>query len=63
LQGGPAIASNALVTTFSAEPAATTSFDDPKKVAPVVSEVSGIGASFNYTFAPNSITVLKLSAR
>jgi alpha-N-arabinofuranosidase len=63
LQGGPAIASNALVTTFSADPAATTSFDDPKKVAPVVSEVSGIGASFNYTFAPNSITVLKLSAR
>jgi alpha-N-arabinofuranosidase len=63
LQGGRALAPIATATTFSADPNDTNSFDDPEKIIPVVSSVSGIAASFNYTFAAHSITVLKLSAR
>jgi alpha-N-arabinofuranosidase len=36
------------------------SLDNPKKVAPVTSSVSGVGPEFTYTFKPYSLTVLRL---
>jgi alpha-N-arabinofuranosidase len=34
--------------------------DQPTKVAPVSRSVSGLGPQFTYTFAPNSLTILRL---
>ena len=35
--------------------------DEPKKVAPVSRGVAGLGPQFTYTFAPNSLTILRLN--
>ena len=35
---------------------------EPKKVAPVTARMTGVGASFPHTFAPYSLTVLRLRA-
>jgi alpha-N-arabinofuranosidase len=39
------------------------SLAEPKKVAPVTSALKGVGTSFKHTFAPYSLTVLRLRAR
>lgn len=50
----------ATAITLAADPAATNSIADPKRVVPVNSKVSGIQPTFTYTFPANSVTVLKL---
>ena len=52
-------AGKALVMT-SADVMDENSMEQPEKVAPRAAEVSGVSAKFNYTFAANSITVLRL---
>ncbi len=39
------------------------SLAEPKKVAPVTSSLKGVSTSFKHTFAPYSLTVLRLKAR
>jgi alpha-L-arabinofuranosidase len=40
----------------------TNSITDPDNILPATSNISGLGTSFNYTFAGYSITILKFSA-
>jgi alpha-L-arabinofuranosidase len=42
---------------------AENSFDDPKKIAPVTSTLSGVAPGMSYTFAPRSVTVLRIPIR
>jgi alpha-L-arabinofuranosidase len=44
----------------SASTADENSFEQPRKVAPVVDPIGAVGARFDYTFKPNSLTVLKI---
>ncbi len=41
-------------------PEDTNSITEPKKIVPVVSEVSGLGADFTRTYAPYSVNVVEL---
>ena len=50
----------ALAITLSGELADENSLDDPKKVAPVTSTVSGVGRSSRTPSSPYSLTVLRL---
>ncbi|MEO7718012.1 MAG: alpha-L-arabinofuranosidase C-terminal domain-containing protein, partial [Capsulimonas sp.] len=52
----------AIVLT-SAHDTDTNTIGDPNKVTPVTIPVTGIGKSFQYTFPPNSLTVLTLSVK
>jgi hypothetical protein len=36
------------------------SFDQPNKIAPVTTPVSGLGNRFVYDFAPNPLTFIRL---
>ena len=36
---------------------------EPRKVVPVNNSLKGVGASFDYTFKPYSLTVLRLRTR
>ena len=38
------------------------SFEEPKKVSPVVTEFNGFSNSFNMEFKPNSFTILRIKA-
>jgi alpha-N-arabinofuranosidase len=38
------------------------SFEQPRKVAPVVMPIGEVGAAFDYTFKPNSLTVLRIGS-
>ncbi|MBW8782523.1 MAG: carbohydrate binding domain-containing protein [Verrucomicrobia bacterium] len=58
-----ALAPTATALTLAGQPEDTNSLDEPTKVVPVASNVSGIAPAFTYTFPPYSITVLQLNAR
>jgi alpha-L-arabinofuranosidase len=45
----------------SASPTDENSFESPTKISPVTSTVTGVAPSFTYTFAPYSLTILRLS--
>jgi alpha-N-arabinofuranosidase len=60
LRGTRQIASQANVVTLAADPRETNTLEDPVKIKPVSSQVSGIASSFQYTFGAHSITVIKL---
>jgi alpha-N-arabinofuranosidase len=51
------------VTLSSASLTDTNSITEPRKIEPVISEVSGVSTDFTRTFPPYSITVLMLSGR
>jgi alpha-L-arabinofuranosidase len=38
------------------------SFEDPVKVSPKTTPLENVGAQFDYTFAPYSLTVLRIHA-
>lgn len=50
----------AQVQTLTADPGDENSFDNPVKVAPVVSEFTANSNEFEYTFPPQSVTVFKI---
>ena len=51
------------VVLKSANPTDTNSIDDPVKIVPVTSKVSGIASNYSSTFAPYSINVLQVEAQ
>jgi alpha-N-arabinofuranosidase len=51
------------VVLTSASPLDTNTLTDPYNVVPQFKFANGLGQSFEYTFAPNSITVLELTAK
>lgn len=63
LQGVRSIGNTATAIVLAADPNGTNSIDDPKKVVPRTVRVSGVSPSFTHTFAPYSITVLRLDVR
>jgi len=62
IDGAAGLAPTGKAITLSGKPDETNSLTDPKHLVPVESEVPGVGASFNYTFPPYSVTVLRLPA-
>jgi len=62
IDGAAGLAPTGKAITLSGKPDETNSLTDPKHLVPVESEVTGVGASFNYTFPPYSVTVLRLPA-
>jgi alpha-L-arabinofuranosidase len=63
LEGAGDVASEGTETILSsASQEDENTLDQPKKVAPVTRPVSGLGRQFDYTLAPNSVTVLRIKA-
>jgi alpha-N-arabinofuranosidase len=62
LAGVRSVNPTASALVMAAAPDDTNSIDAPARVKPVASRVSGISPAFTYTFAPNSITVLRLES-
>ncbi len=44
-------------------PQDTNTITEPTKIVPVTTQASGLGTDFTYTFAPYSVTILKMQAR
>ena len=63
LKGIGSMRPEATATVLAADPTATNSIDDPKKVVPITSKVTGIQHIFTHTFPANSVTVLRLEGR
>ncbi len=63
LKGVAALAPTATAITLAADPNATNSIDEPRKVVPTTSKVSGIRPSFPYAVPAHGIVVLKLDSR
>jgi alpha-N-arabinofuranosidase len=61
LNGAGHLSFTGMATTITADPKDENSLDNPKKISPVSSPVSGIGPVFAYKFKPHSLTVLRLS--
>ncbi|MDP4182775.1 MAG: AbfB domain-containing protein [Bacillota bacterium] len=51
------------IVMSNSDPNAENSFTAPTKVAPVTKIVSGISSSFDYTFSPYSVTVLRIKTK
>jgi alpha-L-arabinofuranosidase len=61
LTGIPAGAQKAQATVLAGDNMADeNSFDQPRKVAPVTVSIGEVGAKFDYTFKPYSVTVLRI---
>jgi alpha-L-arabinofuranosidase len=61
LTGIPSGAQKAQATILAGENMADeNSFDQPRKVAPVTASIGEVGAKFDYTFKPYSVTVLRI---
>jgi alpha-N-arabinofuranosidase len=60
--GGGMLSPTGTAITLAADPLATNSIDDPKKVIPVTTPVTGISSTFTYTVPAHAILVLKLKA-
>ena len=62
LKGVRSVSSEGTAITLAAAPNETNSIDDPDKVVPVTSKVTGVKPAFTYTLPANSIIVLQLDA-
>jgi len=60
LRGASGVASDANVITLAADPQGTNTLQDPQKIIPVSSQISGVSASFDHTFAAHSVTVISI---
>lgn len=58
---GEAGARHGVATVLTGDPTAMNSLSDPRAVSPRTHGLGGLGNTFTYTFAPNSVTVLDLS--
>lgn len=64
LNGATKVKPAAKVTTMKADkPEDTNTIAEPKKIVPVGSKFNGVKSSFNYAFAPYSITILQLETK
>jgi alpha-L-arabinofuranosidase len=63
LNGAGAVVSEGTSETLSsASQEDENTVDEPQKIVPVTKTVKGLGRKFNYTFPPNSLTVLRIKA-
>ncbi len=62
LKGVHSVSSKGMAITLAAVPDETNAIDDPDKVVPVMSKVTGVKPAFTYTVPADSITVLQLNA-
>jgi alpha-N-arabinofuranosidase len=60
---GKVAAAGSLTVLTSARPSDTNTINDPARVKPVTTRISGLGARFTRTFEPYSLSVLELQAR
>ncbi len=61
IDGAKGVATTAQVTTLSgAKPTDTNTLAAPTNIVPVTKSVGGVGKTFDYTFPPYSVTVLRL---
>ena len=60
LVGAGPLHATGTATVLTGAPSDENSLDGPNKVTPVSSPVNGVGPQFRYTFAPHSLTVLRL---
>ena len=64
LQGATKVSPTAKVVSLSARTTdETNSITDPKRIVPVASSISGVGASFHHTVPAYSIEVLQISTK
>ena len=64
IENAGSIASDGTLTTLtSAKPTDTNTIAEPTKVVPVSAKATGLGGSFNQTFAPYSINVLEIKTK
>lgn len=63
LNGCPALASTAVVTTISGDELDENSFTKPENVVPKTSSFNGVSSDFTYTVDPYSVTVLELQKK
>jgi alpha-L-arabinofuranosidase len=64
LDGMPNLAAEGTETVLtSANPEDENTIAEPRRVAPVTRPASGFGPQFTHTFAPNSLTILRLKPR
>ena len=64
LSGAGSVASTGTAIVLSGTgPQDTNTITEPTKIIPVTSQASGLGTDFTYTFAPYSVTILKMQAR
>ena len=60
LNGAGPLSATGAATILTAGLKDVNSFDEPRKVSPVTVPVNGVGPEFPYTFAANSMTVIRL---
>ncbi len=63
IEGGTRIARRGMQIVLAGKLTDENSLAEPKKVAPVTSPLRGVGEAFTHTFAPYSLTVLRLRVR
>ena len=51
------------ITLKGSGPQDTNTLTEPTKIVPITASASGLGTDFTYTFAPYSVTILKMQAR
>lgn len=56
-------ATGQLTTLMSASPLDENSFEEPRKIAPVTSTISGLGPTFTRTLPPYSLSILRIRTR
>jgi alpha-L-arabinofuranosidase len=63
VNGGDGIEPEGRAVVLAGRPEDTNDLSNPRKVVPMTVRVSGVGPSFDYSLAPYSITVLRLTRR
>jgi len=63
LPGAKSVDGTGTALTLAADPQATNSIDDPRKVVPVSAKLTGVKSGFTYTIPANAIVVLTLETR
>jgi alpha-N-arabinofuranosidase len=63
LPGAKSVDGTATALTLAADPQATNSIDDPRKVVPVSAKLTGVKSGFTCTIPANAIVVLTLETR
>ena len=63
LEGVTTVTGTATCQEMSGDPSDVNTIDEPRKVAPKTTQISGIGATFTHELPAHSVTVIKLNAR
>ncbi|MGP8235735.1 MAG: alpha-L-arabinofuranosidase C-terminal domain-containing protein [Limisphaerales bacterium] len=63
LEGVTSVAGTATCQEMSGDPSDVNTIEEPRKVAPKTTQLSGIGATFTHELPAHSVSVIKLNAR